>query len=236
MRTCCLSFIVTVFLCCGSQADDKPAQPTSREALRALNDLIGSWRGTGIPEGTRDEKQKGFWTETVKWDWQFKDDDSWLRIVVEKGKYFTRGELRYLPEKKVYQLALETTDRVNLLFTGELKDGRLTLDRTDDKSGEAQRLVLTLLHANRYLCRYEVKAADKNDYTKKYQVGCTKEGEDFATGDGKPECVVSGGLGTMPVNYKGQTYYVCCGGCRDAFKENPEKYIKEYEERKAKKK
>ncbi len=26
--------------------------------------------------------------------------------------------------------------------------------------------------------------------------------------------------------YKGQTYYFCCGGCPDAFKKDPEKYIK----------
>jgi YHS domain-containing protein len=38
----------------------------------------------------------------------------------------------------------------------------------------------------------------------------------------------------MPVTYKGQTYYVCCTGCRDAFNETPEKYIKEFLERKAK--
>jgi YHS domain-containing protein len=36
------------------------------------------------------------------------------------------------------------------------------------------------------------------------------------------------------VLYKGKTYYVCCSGCRDAFKDDPEKYIKEFEERKAK--
>jgi YHS domain-containing protein len=31
------------------------------------------------------------------------------------------------------------------------------------------------------------------------------------------------------VSYNGKDYYVCCSGCRDAFKENPEKYIKEAE-------
>ena len=62
-----------------------------------------------------------------------------------------------------------------------------------------------------------------------FQVGATKEGVEFAGDDGKPECVVSGGLGTMPVTYKGKTYYVCCTGCRDAFKDDPEKFIKEAE-------
>ena len=52
----------------------------------------------------------------------------------------------------------------------------------------------------------------------------------FASVDKGPECIVSGGLGTMAVSHKGKTYYVCCSGCRDAFNEEPEKYIKEYEE------
>jgi hypothetical protein len=39
--------------------------------------------------------------------------------------------------------------------------------------------------------------------------------------------------GGSPV--KGKTYYVCCSGCRSEFNANPEKYIKEYEEAKAKK-
>jgi len=43
----------------------------------------------------------------------------------------------------------------------------------------------------------------------------------------KNECVVSGGLGTMAVQHKGETYYVCCSGCLEAFKESPEKYIAE---------
>ena len=80
------------------------------------------------------------------------------------------------------------------------------------------------------------KPAGKPVFTKRYQVGATKEGVSFAAGDGKPECIVSGGLGTMAVTHNGQTYYVCCGGCRDEFRANPEKYIKEYEAKRAKKK
>jgi hypothetical protein len=48
-----------------------------------------------------------------------------------------------------------------------------------------------------------------------------------------PECVVSGGLGTSKVSYMGKDYFVCCSGCRDEFRANPEKYVKEWE-RKAK--
>src|SRR5438128_2185345 len=47
------------------------------------------------------------------------------------------------------------------------------------------------------------------------------------------ECRVSGGLGTIPVSFNGVTYFVCCNGCKDAFNENPEKYVKEFLKKKA---
>jgi hypothetical protein len=211
------------------------AERPAREALKPFNDLIGSWRCTGTPEGTREEKQKGFWTETASWSWQFKGDDAWLTATIDKGKYFTRCELRYLPDKEAYQLTLTTPAKQSLAFVGKLNDGRLTLTRDDDKTRESQQLVVSLLHANRFVYSYSVKPQGKTLFAKLYQVGCTKEGEDFAIGDGKPECVVSGGLGRTAVTYKGQTYYVCCSGCADAFKEEPEKYIKEFEAKKKKK-
>jgi hypothetical protein len=217
-------------------AADAPAKRPAREALKPFNDLIGSWRCTGTPEGTREEKQKGFWTESASWSWQFKGDDAWLTATFDKGKYFTKGELRYLADKESYQLTLTTPAKESLAFVGKLSDGRLTLTREDDKAKETQQLVINLLHANRFVYTYSVKPQGKTLYAKLYQVGCTKEGVDFASGDGKPECIVSGGLGRSTVTYKGQTYYVCCSGCADAFKEDPEKYIKEYEAKKKNKK
>src|SRR5947209_683648 len=93
-----ISGVMVLALTAPAVAEEKPARRTPKEALQALNDLIGSWRCTGTPEGTREEKQKGFWTESVQWAWKFKGDDAWLTAVFEKGKYFTRGELRYLPD------------------------------------------------------------------------------------------------------------------------------------------
>jgi YHS domain len=217
------------------KADDA-LKRSPKEALQAFNDLIGSWRGSGEPNGTREEKQRGFWQETIAWQWQFKGEDVWLRAEFTKGKYFTAGELRYLPDGDGYQLTLHTPAKDALQFKGTLKERKLTLNRIDEKSGETQQLVLSLLHPNRYLFRYDVKPADHATFATVYQVGATKEGESFASADEGPECVVSGGYGTMTTNYKGKTYYFCCTGCRDAFNEAPEKYIKEYETRKAKEK
>jgi hypothetical protein len=211
---------------------DAPRSP--KEALQVFNDLIGSWRGTATPAGTKEEQQKGFWIETLTWEWQFKGKDAWLKIVFDKSKNFTGGELRYLPEQDAYALTLRTPSKETLTFTGPFKDKVLTLAR--EGKDDTQRLVFTLLHENRFLYRYEVRPAGKTLFSRRYGVGATKEGVAFAAGDGKPECIVSGGLGTLPVLYMGKTYYVCCSGCRDEFRENPEKYVKEFEAKKKGKK
>src|SRR5262249_22413531 len=131
-----------------------------------------------------------------------------------------------------YELTLRTPAKESVVFTGKLDKKKLTLER--ETKDETQRLIVTMLHSNRFLYAYESKPAGKKLFSKKYTVGATKEGEAFAAGDGKPECIVSGGLGTIAVAYKGKTYYVCCSGCRTEFLESPEKYIKEFESKKRK--
>src|SRR5437868_3386721 len=120
--------------------------------------------------------------------------------------------------------------------TGNPANKKLTFERTDEKTKQGERLVFQLLHHNRYVLYFEERPADSKSFTQQYRVGSTKEGVPFASVDKGPECIVSGGLGTMTVSYKGKTYHVCCSGCRDAFRDEPEKYIKEYEEAKKKKK
>jgi ribosomal protein L24E len=216
-------------------ADETPVKKTPKQALQALNDLIGNWRGTGEPNGTRAEKQQGFWQEKIAWEWRFKGKDVYLLAAFDKGKYFDAAELRYLPDQDRYRLTATTPDKKICTFEGKMENKRLTLERTDDRTKETQRLIVSLLHFNRHVYRYEVKGADRSTFKEIYRVGATKEGVEFAGDDDKPECVVSGGLGTMVVTYKGKTYYVCCSGCRDAFRDEPEKYIDEFEKRKKEK-
>jgi YHS domain len=223
------SFCVSTLL-----SADPPAGKSTREVLQGFNALIGSWQGTGTPSGTRAEQQRGFWTERIAWKWHFKDNDAWLDVTFTGSKHFTQGTLRFVPADDTLKFAVETPGKKTLTFTGRLKDHVLTLQKRDEGKKEKQQLVFTLLHENRFLYRYEIKPDARPFFTRVFQVGAKKEGVAFAAGDGRPECVVSGGLGTMAVVYKGTTYYVCCSGCRDEFKANPEKYIKESEERKAK--
>jgi len=211
-------------------------QLTPREALRThFQDLVGPWRGTGTLPGSSADVQKNFWSETLDWQWQFKGQDAWLAVRFDKSKNFASGELRYLPSAASYQLALRTPDKQTITFQGNLAERVLTLEREDPDSKETQRLVFNFLHPNRFLYRYEVRAAGKGTFRRVYQVGATKEGVPFAAGDGRPECVVSGGLGTIPVTYEGRTFYVCCSGCRDEFNADPGRYVKEFEARKSKK-
>jgi hypothetical protein len=214
---------------------DRPNKNGAKEALQPFNTLIGKWKGTGTPEGTAEEKANGLWTESLNWRWQFKGEDAWLVVSFGKGKYFVQGELRSLPDKGAYELRLKTPAKKTLVFKGQLKERRLTLDRSDPETKEDQRLIISLLHSNRFLYYYQVKPQGRGLFTRVYQVGATKKGVAFATGEDQPECIVSGGLGTIKVEYKGKTYYVCCSGCRGEFEEHPEKYIKEYEQKKAKK-
>src|SRR5690242_5313636 len=80
LRTALLLLLAAAAVPAALPAGDAPKR-TPREALQPFNVLIGSWRGTGVPSGTRAEQQRGFWSETVSWEWQFKGQDAWLKFA-----------------------------------------------------------------------------------------------------------------------------------------------------------
>src|SRR6266852_722404 len=116
MRKPSSAVLVILALCASFSQGDIPAKPNAKTALQAFNDLIGSWHGTGTPEGTPQEKRRGFWTETITWQWQIKKEEVCLKTAFDKGKHFTNGELRYLPDKDVYQFDAQTPDKETLRF------------------------------------------------------------------------------------------------------------------------
>jgi hypothetical protein len=234
--------LLSLFALCGllfslgpTRADDADDESSSKTALQALNEFIGEWKGSGAPEGKSRPESRETWQETVSWSWKFKGDDAWLTMTVKNGRYLKSGELRYLPDKKRYQLTAVDPKGHKGVYTGTLRDGYLTLERTDSTTKETQRLTMNSAGVGvRFIYRYAHKADGRTLFVKDYQVAFTKKGESLASTEKKVECPVSGGLGTLAVSYKGVTYYVCCSGCRDAFNENPEKYVKEFEAKKKK--
>ncbi len=228
-----MAMFMLLLLSLGAMPDDKS---NPKDALKGFQELIGAWRGTGEPgTGTASEKSRGFWKETISWSWKFKGDDAWLAFTIDKGKYYTQGELRSLGDDK-FQLLMTAPDGKKQTFEGKLaSNGRkLVAERIDSDRNEDARLTISLVGDIRFQYLLETRPRDRKLYTKLAQIGATREGESLAGAakSNAPECVVSGGLGTMKVSYKGETYYVCCSGCAEAFKDTPEKYIAEFKAKK----
>jgi hypothetical protein len=217
-------------------SDDRPKEE-AKEKLKELQDYIGAWKGSGGPDKPRLGPRDPFWNETIDWSWRFKGDDAWLALLIQNGKYFKSGQMRYLPDQKGYQLTLVDKDDKKAVFEGTLKNEILTLQRHDPQTKDLQQITMNNAGDGvRFIYRMAHKEEGKTIWIKDFMVASTKEGESLGRAEKKNECVVSGGVGTMPVSYKGETYWVCCSGCRDAFNENPEKYINEFKAKKAGKK
>jgi YHS domain-containing protein len=231
-----LLLALPVLLAPALRADDDD-KPDPKEKLKELQDYIGSWKGSGGPDKARPGPGDPLWSETLDWSWRFKGDDAWLRLQVKDGRQFKEGEVRYLPDKKVYQLTLADRDARKLVFHGTVKNEVLTWERQDPDTKGTQRITMNVAGDGvRFIYRVAHRDEGRTIWVKDFMVACTKEGESLGRAEKKNECVVSGGVGTIAIAYKGETYWVCCSGCRDAFNENPEKYIAEYKAKKAGKK
>jgi hypothetical protein len=215
------------------QADD--ALKTPKEALQALNDFIGEWNGTGGPDKPNPSPKDPIWKENLEWSWKFKGDDAWLVINFKDSKNYKSGEMRYLPDKKAYQLTLTARDDKKTVFEGPLDTDKseLTLGRVDPDTKETQQIVMnTAAEGARFIYRFSHKEEGSKLARKDFLVQTTRAGVTLGPTESKNVCVVSGGLGKIQVMYKGETFWVCCSGCADAFKENPEKYIAEFKAKK----
>jgi hypothetical protein len=211
-------------------AQEKSADKV-REALGELNEFIGDWNGTAGPANM----PKVFWKEKIEWGWKFKGDDAWLIVKFNDSKAFKNGELKYDPTAKKYHLNLVLADGKTRDYKGELKKGSLVMESTDPDSKEIYKLSMnTAADGIRFIYYADHKAEGTTLWTKDYKGEASKVGESLGKAEKKNICVVSGGLGTSTISYKGVTYYLCCSGCRDAFNENPEKYVKEWEAKKKK--
>jgi len=233
-RSLFLTFVVVSGTILASRAADTDVE-ARRTGLQALNDFIGVWKGTGGPDKPKLDPKDPIWKETINWCWGFKGDDAWLTFTIRDGKYVSAGEVRYMPAKDRYTLKLTDAKQQVLNFHRRLERSYLTFERVDPASGETQQIVMnSAADGIRFVYRYATRPRGRTVFTKVYQVAASKEGESLGTTGKKNECIVTGGLGTIAVTYMGETFYVCCTGCRDAFNEEPAKFVKAYKEKKNK--
>ncbi len=222
---------------------DNPANNNSAAAVKAnlvpdraqwreLTTWVGTWKGVGQP---RRGSSEGAWTETAACSWDFAEQQPALKLKIERGKYLRQLTLRHRADTKQFELHVEPVgERPALKMTAILQeDGALVAVHDKIEGDSPERFTLrSIANGDRLMLLLEKRGTISDRFNRLAEVGYTRQGSDFGKGATFVECVVTGGLGTIPVEHDGQTYYVCCAGCRDLFVMKPAEIIAEYRERK----
>lgn len=231
------------------EAADAPERSVAVGKLEPLQDFVGVWKGVGsVARGSRE----GGWIEESDWHWKFAGDKASIDFSAPAGKHFVAGKITAVaeagavtvdapPTAAKFHLEAKLKDGATLGYTGSRDaEGVVTLAADDaaaaEKLAAPSRVVIRLrAEGARLSILLEKKQPAGDAYARLAEIGYTRVGSGFGKGSEGPICVVTGGQGTMAIMYKGKLYYVCCTGCKDAFDENPDEIIAEYEERQAKK-
>lgn len=232
-RRCQFVLLLCVGLFLGADGPDPAAKRAAdKAALIALQPLVGAWKGAGQPKrGSTD----GAWVEEGDWSWKFTADSAALHWTSRMGKYAGEATLRPGAKTGEYELEVKpSADSAPIVYSGALAaDGPLTLSVAEPPAGQPHRITLrTVARGDRLVTLYERRSSIGQGFTRLAEVGYTRKGSQFGKGASFPECVVTGGYGTMTVMFEGKSYYVCCTGCRDIFEMDPAGTLAEYKARK----
>ena len=225
-------WLLLVFVSCLFLGADSPVQRKSdKAALATLQDYVGSWRGVGQ---VRRGSNQGAWIEKSNWQWSFEGDETALRFEAPKGKYLSQGKLLATDKAGQYQLVSKgSSGEVKVKYIGAVnEDGSLVLQVEKAVDGFPERISIRLVAEGKRLVVLYERRSSGDRYARMAEVGYTREGSGFGKGTSFVECVVTGGKGTIPVTFEGKTYYVCCGGCKDLFNEDPAAVLAEYRDKK----
>ncbi len=148
-------------------------------------------------------------------------------MTVEKGKYLKSAALHPAKDPGTFRLDAILADGTKRSFSGKAGEKNALPLRADvPPDGGLARITLTPLHDTRLLILLETEDGSGN-FGRLGEVGYTRQGVAFASGETGPVCIVTEGRGTIQVKYKGQTYYVCCSGCKELFDDDPEAVLAE---------
>lgn len=214
---------------CRAETEARPAiDPAAQAALQKLNGLIGEWRGVGQP---RRQSNRDAWSESTAWAWDFRDGAALVQSVTD-GRLAREARLTFDPAAAQYLLRLTAPDGRESVYTGRWSSDQLVLTTAARPGDPSRRITITPRSDIRLVVLHEATEPDRDLFFRVAEIGYTRAGRRLAgPGGGQPQCVVTGGLGTIEVRHAGQTYYVCCTGCKQAFEDDPERILKEYRER-----
>lgn len=221
--------------------------------LKPLQIMLGQWRGT-----TRKEFEGFKAVDSHEWIWDLQGDRNRPALAVksDKSPYLRTARLTWEPNDRKFRLTATDAEGTVRVFSGDYTDPvheiigpddkphrvfRLELTQTSDSvektGGEVWQVAFAQQENNRYLL--EVSKRRGSAKFRRYDtVSTQRHGTSFALSDedyGEKTCIISQGLGTMSVSWKGKSYWVCCSGCKAAFEEDPETWIARAEKRAAEK-
>ncbi len=225
-----LILIALAALCmAGAETDSRDAD---KQALSALQPYVGQWRGVGQP---RRGSTKDAWIELADWAWKFSGNRAAIAFEAPQGKIYRQGELRPGDKPGEFRFVGTLPDGTHEELTGSLdKEGVLVLAAKSPQAGRPAQIAIRQVASGDRLVvsMQQTSPAANNLLIALAEIGYTRQGSNFGKGSTGPECVITGGFGSMKVDYKGQQYYVCCTGCRDLFNDDPEAALAEYRTRK----
>lgn len=226
----------------GAKVDSEKQIQDIIAQLQPLQILLGQWRGT-----TRREFETFKAVDNHEWIWDLRTDPERpaLMIKSDKSPYLKEGRLSWDAASKEFTLTATDAGGVTREFKGDFSEPVHEIVGSDDKlhrvfrlefnqnppanseGGELWQLAFAQQENNRYLLEVG-KRRGAADFTRYDTVSTQREGTSFALSDtdyAEKTCIISEGLGTMELTYKGRSYWVCCTGCKAAFEEEPEKWI-----------
>jgi len=199
-------------------AQEKERQ-TKLEKLEWFNTLIAEWRCDGVPPNA--DRNKFGWSESATFVWNLKGDVG-IKFLITGGKYIKTGYLTYDIKGDKYTVKATRVDGQEAVYEGEFDEDRkqFSFSARLPKGGSEKFIIKPLDNIRMNIL---VEGAGGRVVA---EIGGTKKGEKIAgSTDVGPKCVITGGPGTAALSHKGKSYYSCCSGCTDAFKDDPEKWI-----------
>jgi len=207
--------------------------------LQPLQVLLGQWRGT-----TRREFESFKAVDSHEWVWDLRTDPAQpaLTLNSDKSPYLRNGRLTWDTQLQKFLLTAVDGDGKERRFSGEFTEAPHEITGSDDKlhrvyrlelneettdAQEAWQVAFVQQENNRYLLEV-ARRRGKAAYARWDTVSTQREGTSFALSDtdyAEKTCIISEGLGTTEIVFKGRSYWVCCSGCKAAFEEDPEKWI-----------
>jgi len=225
----------------GSNTDSEKQIQAVINHLQPLQILLGQWRGT-----TRREFENFKAVDNHEWVWDLRSDpkNPALTIDSDKSPYLKKGRLSWDVQQGKFTLTATDAAGTERKFVGDFTEPvheivgsddklhrvfRLEFDQeaTSDNTPELWQVAFAQQENNRYLL--EIAKRRGNAAFARYDtVSTQREGTSFAVSDSgyaDKTCIISEGLGTTELTYKGRSYWVCCSGCKAAFEDDPETWI-----------